>query len=558
MKSKTVLVILLLITITQISVVKAQSTQMMMDKPEAGEKHEFPLPNGANSISVYKIFESQGVPYLYMTYYPLNKIFVYNLDTDSLEWTIPFKKMSLNNFIVNNINDIVIFGNPYNGKNDSNIRRVNTKGEIQQVYSLIYPNIISSKYPPEILRPKFEEMYPYTVDRVDDKIFISFRYSYYGFKGYKKKYPIIGYCDLKTGKLTMNKDIWYPELKDGVYHKWFMHETYLSVNHKGNIVISFPYTPTFYEWNLNTNKLDTHVVNSQFMKPIPYSSKIYKNGEDSIYNDCNYYDGAYLQVRSIPISVNPLVFYRDILLPNAVYPSFRYLRVFYDENYQYLGENLISKDELFAQNYHNKRVIASIVKGNIVVNFQKIPFKHFDKEEIQNKLSMLAHAKIEKKTADKKTLCSIVGNNKMSFNYQPNDIIKYLDKTQDLKDTSYSVIVIHKNGCGSCNEYLLSFVKRNQEVLFNLKNRPFYLMYVDENLDYEGSLEYLSLYEITDKMHIKIDNSSIYLKFHPFLMINPRLLLVSQNKVICDEAFMPDELVSMIDKLLDYYHLKKE
>ena len=55
-------------------------------------------------------------------------------------------------------------------------------------------------------RPKFEEMYPYTVDRVDDKVFISFRYSYYGFKGYEKKYPIIGYCDLKTGKLTMNKD----------------------------------------------------------------------------------------------------------------------------------------------------------------------------------------------------------------------------------------------------------------------------------------------------------------------------------------------------------------
>jgi len=399
MKIKTYLVILILITITPIAEVKAQLPQIMMGKPEIFEKHEFPLPDGASSINIYKIFEYQGVSYLYLNLYPLNKIFVYNLNTDSLEWTIPFNKMSLNNLIVNNINDIVIFGNAYNGKNDSNIRRVNTKGEIQQIYPLIYPNIISSKYPSELLRPKYNEMYPYTTNIVDNKIFISFRYSYYGFKGYQKKYPIIGYCDLKTGKLTMNKDIWYPELKDGMYHKWFMHETYLSVNHKGNIIISFPYTPTFYEWNFNTNKLDTHVVNSQFMKPIPYSSKIYKNGEDSAYNDCNYHDGAYLQVRSIPISENPLIYYRDILLPHAVYPSFHYLRVFYNENYQYLGENLISKDELFAQNYHNNRVIASIVKGKVVVNFQKIPFKPFDKEEIQNKLNTIALAKIKKEVA---------------------------------------------------------------------------------------------------------------------------------------------------------------
>jgi hypothetical protein len=83
-------------------------------------------------------------------------------------------------------------------------------------------------------------------------------------------------------------------------------------------------------------------------------------------------------------------------------------------------------------------------------------------------------------------------------------------------------------------------------------------MYVDENLDYKGSSEYLSLYEIFDKTHAKIDNSSIYLKFHPFMMINPRLLLVTQNKVVYDEVFMPDELEKMIDKLLDYYHLSKE
>jgi len=198
--------IIIILIIAQGITIKAQSPLVMMDKPEVIEKHEFPLPNGANSISVYKIFENQGIPYLYVNYYPLNKIFVYNLNTDSLVWTIPFNKMSLNDFMVNNVNDVVIFGNAYNGKNDSNIRRVNTKGEIQQIYPLIYPNIISSKYPPELLRPKFEEMYPYTVDRVDDKVFISFRYSYYGFKGYEKKYPIIGYCDLKTGKLTMNKD----------------------------------------------------------------------------------------------------------------------------------------------------------------------------------------------------------------------------------------------------------------------------------------------------------------------------------------------------------------
>ncbi len=558
MKNKKNTIILLSIMVFQIPALKAQSTLMMRDKTEMLEKHELTLPNGVNTITEYKIFENQGVPYLFISFYPVNKIFVYNLIEDSLLWTIPFDKMSLNNFVVNNINDIVIFGNPYNGKNDSNIKRVNIKGEIQQIYPLIYPNIISSKYPPETLRPKYKEMYPYTMKVFDNKIFISFRYSYYGFKGYQKKYPIVGYCDLKTGKLLMNKDIWYPELKDGVYHKWFMHETYLSLNDKGNIIISFTYTPTFYEWNFKTNQLDTHFVNSQFMNPIPYSSKIYKNGEDSIYNDCNYSDGAYLQIKSIAISGNPLIYYRDILLPHSIYPPFHYIRVYYDENHHYLGENLISHDELFSQFLDDTQIIAAIEKGKLVVKFIKTSFKPFDKQEIQNKLSAMVYLKVQKKEAEKKSLCNIIGNNSEAYNYQANDILKYLEKEQGIKDSSFSMIVIHKNGCGSCNDYVLKFIERNQEILFCLKERPFYLMYVDQNIDYSEVEEYLSLYKINDKVHAKIDNSSIYLKFHPFSMINPRLILVTHDNVANDEVFMPDELGTMIDKLLDYHHLKKK
>jgi hypothetical protein len=292
------------------------------------------------------------------------------------------------------------------------------------------------------------------------------------------------------------------------------------------------------------------------MEPIPYSKKIYKNDEE--YNDCEYYFGAYLRIKSNCLSDSPYIYYRDILLPSLKYEKFNYLRVFFDENYQYMGESIVDKKERSMQTYKNKQVSATIENGRIIVRFAKTTFKPFNKEKLKEKLSLMAKAKVEKEAKEKKELCNIIGGNPNTFSYQTNDILKYLEKSHNIKDSSFSIAIINKNGCGSCNDYVLDFIMLNQGVLYNIKDRPFYVLYVDENNTNLGIYDYLGTYKIFDKYHTKCDVSTVYKKFHPFAIYNPRLVLVSHNNVICDEVYMPDEIDQLATKILDYYGLEKE
>jgi hypothetical protein len=399
-------------------------------------------------------------------------------------------------------------------------------------------------------------MCPSTIVRVDDKIFISFRYSHYGFKGYSTKHPIIGYYDIKKDTLMMNQKIWYPELNDNRYYKSEMYDAYLSLNHKGNIIISFPYTPTFYEWNFNSDQIVTHTVNSQFMVPIPYSDTLYNN--DREYHNWMFYNGLYSEMKLINISDSSKIYYRDILLSSIKYGEYNYLRVLYDENYKYLGESLIGISELHAQTYKNKHVVTTIEKGEIIVRFTKQKFKPFNKKELKKKLELIIKDKIENEINEKKELCNIVGERTIKYEYQRDDIIKYLNKSHDIKDTSCAVLIVNKMGCGTCNDYILRFMKNNQGVLYNIKDRPFYLLYIDESATTQEIYQYLSTYVIFDKKHTKADVSKIYSKFHPFAMYNPRLVLVSHNKVFYDEVHLPDEMEQCARKIFDFYGIESE
>ncbi len=524
-----------------------------LDKPQILEEHILTLPTGATSLNVAKVYEVDGKPFLFLRMYPFNTLYIYDLVIDSLVKEIKISDISLIDIEYINNDNILLFGFSPKG-NDSTLRVMNYDGNTQKVYPLIHANIASTQFPNKILRPLKKDMYPSTVVRVSDKIFISFRYPHYGIKGYSTKYPIIGYYDVKKDSLIMNQKIWYPELNDNIYYKSEMYDAYLSLNHKGNIIISFPYTPTFYEWDYNTDKLDTHNVNSQFMEPIPYSDTLFKNERE--YYNWVFYNGLYSNMQSINISDSPKVYYRDILLSSIKHGEFKYLRAFYDENYTYLGESLIDIKEIHAQNYKGKHVVTTVENGKIVVRFTKQKFKPFNKKELKRKLEAIAHKKIENERKEKKELCSIVGESTIKFEYQRDDIVKYLGKAHAIKDTSYAVLIVNKMGCGSCNDYILRFMKNNQGVLYNIKDRPFYMIYVDENSTSQDVFQYLSTYMIFDKNHTKADISKLYSKFHPFAMYNPRLVLVSNKKVFYDEVHLPDEMEQCARKIFDYYGIE--
>jgi len=554
---KKALVVSFFLLFTNINVTNSQNISknnfIELDNPEILEEHILNLPTGATSLNVAKIYEVDGKPFLFLRMYPFNTLFIYDLTTDSLVKEIKINNLSLIDLEYINKDSILLFGFSSKG-NDSTLRVINYDGITQKIYPLIYPNIVSSLYPNKILRPLKNNINPSTIARVDDKIFMSFNYPHYGFKGYSTKHPIIGYYDIKKDTLIMNQKIWYPELKDNIYYKSEMYDAYLSLNHKGNIIISFPYTPTFYEWDYNSDKLDTHNLNSQFMEPIPYSDTLFNNERE--YYNWVFYNGLYSNMKSICISDSPKIYYRDILLSSIKYGEYNYLRVFYDENYKYLGESLIDISELTAQTYKGKHVVTTVENGKVVVRFYKQKFKSFNKKELKRKLETIAKEKIETERKEKKELCNIVGESILKFEYQRDNIVKYLEKSHAIKDTSYAVLIVNKMGCGSCNDYILRFMKNNQSVLYNIKDRPFYLIYVDENSTSQDVFQYLSTYMIFDKNHTKVDLSKLYSKFHPFGMYNPRLVLVSHKKVLYDEVHLPDEMEQCARKIFDYYGIE--
>ena len=95
-------------------------------------------------------------------------------------------------------------------------------------------------------------------------------------------------------------------------------------------------------------------------------------------------------------------------------------------------------------------------------------------------------------------------------------------------------------------------------MLFNMSSRPMYLLYVSENGTVEDIETYLDGYRLFEKKHVKKDISSLYQNFNPTGETNPRLIFVSQRKVILDEVFMPNDLEQFLSKLSDYYGLEKE
>lgn len=526
-----------------------------LDKPEILAEHKLSLPTGATSLNVAKIYEVDGKPFLFLRMYPFNTLYLYDLTTDSLVKEIKINGLSLIDIEYINKGNILLYGFSSKG-NDSTLRSINYDGNTQNIYPLIHPNIASSQFPNKALRPLKNDLSPSKIAMIDDKIFISFSYSHYGFKGYSSKHPIIGYYDIKKDTLVMKNNIWYPELNDSLFYKSEMYDTYISVNPRGNIVITFPYTPTFYEWDYKTDKLDTHSVNSLFMPRIPYSDTLFKNEREYYYWIFN--NGMYSETKSISISDSPNIYYRDVLLPSIKYGEYNYLRVLFDENYNYLGESLVGINEFHAQNFKNNHVITTVEDGQIVVRFTKQTFKPFNKRELKKRLETIAKEKIENEINEKKELCSIVGGNSINFEYQRDDIVKYLEKSHNIKDTSYAVLIVSKMGCGSCNDYILRFMKNNQGVLYNIKDRRFYFVYVDQSSTNKDIYQYLSTYMIFDKLHTKADVSKVYSKFHPFSMNNPRLVLVSHNKVVYDEVHLPNEMEQCARKIFDYYGLDSQ
>lgn len=537
------------------TLINNQQNLIVLGKPELLEEHNLELPKGVVYLNLGKLFEMEGKPFFFAYFYPRHSLFIYDLTKDVLYSEIELNDLSsLNEIEFFNKDSIMLYGHSNNFQNDSNIRCINIKGEVKHVYSLFNQNIISSKNPAKNLISNKSEMYPSARFLFDNKIFITFDYPYYDIKGCQKKYPLIGYYDLSKDSLIINNDVWYPEIDNNRYFKQSIYYQYfVTLNDNGNILISFAYTPILIEWNYKTNKIHEYRVDSKYMSSISYSNSDIK---DDLQSDNNIKNGFYSPGISYVMNNQQKIYFRCVILPEK-YGNRKMLRVFFDSKYQYLGEMLFD-DNIYYEMYKGKYYSCDIEKNKLNLKFIKPTFIKFDENKLKAILDSIEKAETDNKTKKGKELCNISSRKQDLFTYQKDDIIKYLAKTQQIQDTSYSIAILNKSGCGSCNDYVLQFFKFNQAVLFNIKTRPFYILYVSENGMVEDVENYLGGYRLFDAKNVKMDISTLYANFHPYTEMNPRLVLVSHDKVLLDNIYMPDEIEKLPDDLMKYYGFESE
>ncbi len=537
---------------------KQDSKLICLAKPVINEEHVLKIPNGVISLNLIKVFEIEKKPFLFAYFYPKSSIYVYDLTLDSLYKEIQIKDYSnLNNIEFFNNDSIMLYGSCNNNSNDSAIRCININGTIKKVYPLYHPYLISSKHPiRKEASIKKGIIYPHAQFIHDNKIFITFDYPYYGTMGYHCKYPIVGYYDLIKDSLFMNQNIWYPDIDDSRYYSPYLYYKHsITLLENGNILISFSHTPKLIEWDYKTNVLKKHYIDSKFSTSILFANKI--QNDASSYENFNTDYGLYIPDICFIKDSNSRIYYRELFLPSLKYGENIILRVFFDANFNYLGEMIVEGD-YFYNVYNNQHFSCNLNKGRLIFRFLRPTFAKFEEKELKLKLDSFAKNEIMRKKDVKYDLCNITENKTNTFTYEKNDILKYLKKAHQINDTSYSIAILNKNGCAPCNQHVLQFIKMNQTTFFNIKTRPMYLLYVDEKGSIDDIEAFLDGYLLFDKSHVKKDISALYSNFHPFTDMNPRLVLVSNNKVIHDNIYLPDDLSKFTEDLMNFYGFKTE
>lgn len=540
------------------SQLKQDPKLICLAKPIINEEHVLKIPNGVISLNLIKVFEIEKKPFLFAYFYPKSSIYIYDLTLDSLYKEIQIKDYStLNNIEFFNNDSIMLYGSCNNNSNDSAIRCININGTIKHVYPLYHPYFISSKQPiRKDASIKKGIIYPHAQFIHDKKIFITFDYPYYGTMGYHFKYPIVGYYDLIKDSLFMNQNIWYPDIDNNMYYtQYLFYKHSITLSENGKVLISFSHTPKIIEWDFKTNKTKVYSIDSKFSTPIPSVNKI--QNETSEYDNFNTDNGLYVPDICFLNDNNSRIYYRELFLPSKKFGDNIILRVFFDANFNYLGEMIVNGDQYYNV-YKNKHYSCTINKGRLILRFIKPRFEKFEENELKSTLDSLAKIEISRKKNIDLNLCKITDNKSKTFTYEKNDIIKYLKKEHQIQDSSYSIAILNKNGCGPCNQHVLQFLKINQEIFFNIKSRPMYLLYVDEKGSIDDIEAYLDGYMLFDKKHVKKDISSLYSNFHPYIDLNPRLVLVSNGKVSHDNIYLPDDLSKFAEDLMKYYGLKSE
>ncbi len=534
------------------------TTVLSIKKIQNIRRISLPLPqDNIVSLNRYEFIEQGDTSYLIAYFYPVMKLYVYNITSRKITKEIPLYKnlAGVNTFHYIAPDSIWIFGySSLHYNYDSSLMVINEQGTIKHIFPLYHPYFVTLKTYPDLYADvnALDENGLDTVLFVnnlmnsenfifDNKIFFSTTPANIGKHPLTKQLPIVGYYDLKQKKVVLNNNISYPFHDKKRFYPttpYFYYSVYLSKSHRNTILLSFPYTKTIIEWDYKTGKIFYHNQLKSLLIDTIYSYR-----EPLITRpDSLHYWGKIIYKKQL----NKYV--RYALLSQRNQNAMIY--IFADTNLNYLGEAFIPKGYGITT-FKSKFVTPYIAGGHLSIRYYEYLFGNINPDRLfRQKDSLLqAYQLFHEK------VCKIVGK-KSPASYKAEYLFNYLRNRYMVKDSSFVLVVVNRNGCHTCNERILKNLGLNQKA-FEKNPKPVYLLYVAESIPREHVVKYLKGYGFRINRHILIDTTALYNEVHPFSSVNPRAVFVENGKVLSDTVYMPQKLDLLYDRFINFYHLVK-
>jgi len=348
------------------------------------------------------------------------------------------------------------------------------------------------------------------------------------------KHPLISYFNIENEKTFVNNEFFYPNLKKGDYYP----KNYLDINycisHNNNPIFMYGYSKSLYEWDLKTNHIIEHKINTSIL--------------DSIYK-LSYPNSSleFTNARVYAVNYDPYRHYYYVKYLYSEAYRFSNLILVLDEDFKTVSENINTFFRINNAIYLKDYILSWTIKNHDSLKISYIipKFKEYDIKKVKESLENNYQKELNYKNLEK---CEVSFNSDTILN--SSKMITLFDKITTIKDDNFIVINVHsEDACYSCYNSVVNFFSANRKTF---EKRNCYLLVSGKNtFQIELKLNSLSLNNFNK---VFIDSTKAYDKYYPFVEKTPRLTIVENGEIYFDKIYNSNEINDIYYKISDYYN----
>lgn len=350
------------------------------------------------------------------------------------------------------------------------------------------------------------------------------------------KYPVFCYYDLLSKKVKISKSIKFPYYGDSIFYNTNFPKIHYCLSSNKLPLIRFFYSSDVFEWDYNKDIVKRHSIKSRIFDTI-YSLATAQTAPEALaamYSDI-YYD---------PYNER---YYSFLLIPDFCLENVYRITIIYDKDFNYLGETTeasIGYLPIFTEKY-----IIEYYYSNDSILLHYSVFNKTDKalqpyiDSVKNEINK---SSLKQKNVYKR------------FKGSKNPLISFLQSTKVKKknEKDYVLLTIYESGaCPYCKDLVKQIISQNNDVFAGL---PFYLIL-------SGSKDRVlaGSYETFEKLKFIQDTAGIAeqlaYKEGKYSMLNPRLTVVKDNKIVFDTIYDAFHIESdLIPNLIESLNLQEK